>query len=293
MSRVGFVVLAIEVVEGDILQIGALLGQAVVLGRRSGFVHVIDGSPVGLIALVGRRDPDGSGGAVRITGVVVFASGSVAGRFILNPFWSPATHGFLLLNILEFGATLAALDLEGLDVFDRTTWPGVDSGLISGANAGAGAGIYTVVVVECVFGLAMDAEIAVGPETGVVYLLDSAFMVDFFVISRGGPVCVGVLGVLFVLVEKVLIILAIRYGVTILELSLLGTTAGSARPSKASRRFLEEWRPDAVHVVGKAANCTVDGVVAGESQRMLWKTWFDRKKKSVKLRYMCVGRPFV
>ncbi len=183
----------------------------------------------------------------------------------MNPFWSLATHGLFLLDVLELGPALAALDLGRLDIFDGTTWPGMDSGLISRPNAGAGAGIYAVVVVECIFGLAMETEIAVGPETGVVYLFDSAFVVDFVFISRGGSVGVGVLCVLFILVEKVFVIFAVGDGVAVLELALLSTTASSAGPSKASGWFLEEGWPDAVHVVGEVANGAIDRVVAGGS----------------------------
>ena len=56
---------------------------------------------------------------------------------------------------------------------------------------------------------------------------------------HGGPfrgaVGVGFLGILFALVDKALVIL-VGHGVTILRLSLLGTTAGSIGPSQATRK---------------------------------------------------------
>jgi uncharacterized membrane protein YdjX (TVP38/TMEM64 family) len=51
-------------------------------------------------------------------------------------------------------------------------------------------------------------------------------------------------------------------GITGFQLSLLGTAAGSTRPSETARGFLQQWRANTVHVVGKVTDCTIDRVVA-------------------------------
>jgi hypothetical protein len=99
---------------------------------------------------------------------------------------------------------------------------------------GASARINPIIIVKCILGFAVHAEVTVGPEAGLVYLFSRPLVMDIVIFSRARATSVDCLSIFFVLVEELILfdivpmrIVYVRC-VTSLELAFLGTTTSRA-----------------------------------------------------------------
>lgn len=235
-QRPGSIVLVgVQREQGNGGQVRRSLGES--QRRRQGLrlVHVL------LHRLVRHVDGAGRGWLPLQLRRVVSAALHPAGRLILDPGHFRASRAFglerRLLLLVGLAVLFRPLELERLHILELPAGPREHVGLVALAESGAGAREHAVVVVECIVQLAVHAQVAVGPQAGLVDLLGGRGVVVVLVLGRAGAGRVGLGGLVILLVDDLLLV---RVGPSLgggiehvgrvarLQLALLRATAGGA-----------------------------------------------------------------